>query len=137
MGIGNDYLICYNKDFIKSFEEEGITPYYLRYNDKNKWRLFTYKFEDRILDVNLSVIKEKINNAKYLDDLWNLINQLNQQQNLEALSKELLENLQNDIKSSKLEGIESMVVKRAKQLFLQKEDINNISGFIEMMEQVL
>ena len=135
--IGNDYLICYNKDFIKSFEEEGITPYYLRYNDKNKWRLFTYKFEDRILDVNLSVIKEKINNAKYLDDLWNLINQLNQQQNLEALSKELLENLQNDIKSSKLEGIESMVVKRAKQLFLQKEDINNISGFIEMMEQVL
>ena len=56
---------------------------------------------------------------------------------MEALSKELLENLQNDIKSSKLEGIESMVVKRAKQLFLQKEDINNISGFIEMMEQVL
>lgn len=124
-------------DFVQSFKEEGFSGEVWELDKYRGWRLFTQKFEDRLLDANISILKEKIEHSKTLEEIWVFMNQANRHQNLEPLSDAVYANLQKEIKLSNLEGIEAMVLKRIKQLYLQKEPIEKIGGFVQMMEQVL
>lgn len=124
-------------DFIQSYRNDGFDKSNWELARHRDWRLFTQKFEDRLLDVNIAVLKEKIENIRTFEGLWELINQVNKYQNIEMLSDKLFGKVDREIKRSKLDNIESMVVKRVKQLYFQNKSIENINGFVAMMEEVL
>lgn len=137
VGVSSVFRLNRIDDFFQSYKDEGFSGTFFELEKAENWRLFTQKFEDKLLDTNVSVLKDKIESAKNVENLWALINQLNQQQNLEKLPSEIYKELLVDISQSKIDGIESMVVKRIKQLYWQKEQIENIKGFVQMMKEVL
>lgn len=57
--------------------------------------------------------------------------------NKKPIPKEIISEIQNDIKSSTIDNIDAMCTKRVKDLFLEGEDFNSLKGFVKMMESVL
>lgn len=137
IGIEGIYDLSRIDDFLKSHRDEGFNGNMWELDRYRGWRLFSKKYEDRILNEDVAIIKEKIEEVQYIDDLWSLINQANAKDGAEPLSESLLDQLQNEIRNSRINEIEEMVVKRVKKLYFENEPIEKINGFVKMMEEVL
>ena len=55
----------------------------------------------------------------------------------EELDERLIAELLRDVENSKLDGIDDISNKRLKDLYFNSEDLQQMAGFVKMMESVL
>jgi superfamily II DNA or RNA helicase len=118
-------------------KDPHCSEYMFSINKDESWRLFNKELQDSILYANISELKKLLENSPSIKESFRVINAILEEKGEETLDRYFAERIESELKKSSTEGIERITNKRLKDLFLAGKDLNELNGFISMMESVL
>lgn len=125
-------------DFRESRKQDlNCSEYMLSYSKDKNWRLFGKELQDSILYININELKKLLEESTSTTESFKIIDAILEEKGEKPLDRYFRERIESQIKKSNTEGIERVTNKRLKDLFFNGENLDQLSGFIKMMESVL
>ena len=123
-------------DYEEVQDEEERFEWFVPWKWEHDGRLFGMKLEEELLNEDVAPLKTALQSSESLLDSIRLINRLLDLRKREPLSDAAAKTLIEHIEKSSVPNIEQMCNKRLKDLYERGDDINEINGFVALMESV-
>lgn len=138
-----ELFVKFDKERYKKFRVEykddsySWESYSGEYNENNFWRIFDQKLEDYILYFEEQKLLDSIKSSKDTFETIKLIQQLYKIIEKKEISSNLINRIEESMKSSKIKNINEICNKRIKSIFEDGKDFLEMIDFIKLMESVL
>jgi len=110
--------------------------YFLSWHQPLGWRLFGIQFENELLHTGVNNLNTNLRLSSSLSESFSIIEKIHKETGKETYDQSLIEQILRETSASKLKNIDSMANKRLKDLYFKQEDINQMKGFVGIMESV-
>ena len=104
---------------------------------KKHGRLFSLEFEAKILGINVGDVEEQLKGTQDPLEALELIHKLSSSNGKVVLDEKQIQIFRQQLSRTNLEQVEMMCTKRLKDIYQNKEAIEEILKFIPMMESVM
>jgi len=125
-------------DFRESRKQDpNCSEYMFGYSKDKSWRLFGRALQDSILYANINELNKFLKESTTITESFKIIDTILEEKDEKPLNRYFIDRIESQLKKSNTEGIERVTNKRLKDLFSNGANLDELSGFIKMMESVL